>query len=109
MNSKDKEQIEQAILKSQLSLIDDLFSDTTKTKSDNSKTSTEIPINIKKQDDESPIDKSVELSPTDGSDKSPNKSKKLKNRFKSKVNNDYKFDEYDNDYDDTYDKYYENI
>jgi hypothetical protein len=43
MNSKDKEQIEQAVLKSQLSLIDDLFSDTTKTKSNNSKISTEIP------------------------------------------------------------------
>jgi hypothetical protein len=68
-----------------------------------------VKYQLKYLDDESPIDKSVELSPTDGSDKSSNKSKKLKNRFKSKVNNGYKFDEYDNDYDDTYDKYYENI
>ena len=107
MDSNDKKQIEEAILKSQLSLIDDLFSDTPKTKSDDSKTLTKIPI--KKQDDDTPTNKSVELTPTGSSDKSPIKTKKLKNRIKSKVNDDYELDKYDYDYDDTYDKYYENI
>lgn len=123
MNSKDKEQIEEAILKSQLGLIEDLFNDTSKTKSSGSKISSEIiknqddeiqtetsnEIRIKNEDDETAICKSVELSPTGSSSKSSTKSKRLKNRIKSKVNDDYELDEYDYHYDDRYDKYYENI